>query len=72
MSTPAAILADHLSRGSTTSTRDRDQIRDARTGDIPFFLHAWLRNPAEDWHLPMMCLKHVKSRLGMATNHLHI
>lgn len=60
MSTPLATLADQLSRSSTTGTSQLAAIRHAPHPPVPKPLLDWLRNPREDWSLPLQLLDSVK------------
>lgn len=47
----ASILADNLTRESTTTKEVLDQIRGAHQFERPHVLWEWLKNPAVDWRL---------------------
>jgi hypothetical protein len=49
MSSPAAVLADHLSRRSTTTRADRRAVYGAAARPAPRILMSWLRHPSDDW-----------------------
>ena len=51
MSTPEATLADHLSRASTTTLKDRKEIEHLRVFSPKGSLTRWLKNPKPHWHL---------------------
>lgn len=59
MSTPAAELADALSRKSTTGPAQREAISGSRPHLIPRILTDWLRSPREDWEFAFEILNHV-------------
>ena len=61
MSTKSAILADSLTRESTTTRREMALLREATSLPVLDVLKAWLGNPKEDWDLPMALLMHVKN-----------
>lgn len=62
-STPAASLADELTRSSTTKRGQLNAIRGAPHFPIPAVLLDWLQHPTEDWDLPIHLLQDVKSRM---------
>ena len=62
-STESAVLADNLTRASTTTDRERAMLKDAESLPIPTSLTRWLENPSEDWSLPRTLLKHVQETL---------
>jgi hypothetical protein len=49
MSSPAAVLADHLSRRSTTTRADRRAVSGAAARLAARILMSWLRHPSDDW-----------------------
>jgi hypothetical protein len=61
LSSPAAVLADHLSRQSTTGPSERAATRHALRGRFPALLKDWLREPTESWDFALACLRHVES-----------
>ena len=61
MSTPAATLADQLTRDSTTQATQRRAIHEALQPQPPQPLIDWLSNPSEDWSLPLRLLDHVRT-----------
>jgi len=63
VSTPAARLADRLTRKSTTTSADLKAVSGANPFSIPSTLTRWLSFPSEDWSLPHRLLSAVKSRL---------
>jgi hypothetical protein len=63
MSSPSAILADSLTRKSTTSDAVRLAVREAVPRQVPQPLTDWLHNPTEDWELPARLLESVKTRI---------
>ena len=62
MSTEAAILADHLSRSSTTSNEDKEKIKHLKKHEPEGALKIWLENPGWDWGLPNKLLQDVKDK----------
>jgi hypothetical protein len=66
MSTPAAKLADRLSRRNTTLLSDRALIAGCLQLDPSPVLMRWLKNPRLDWELPNLLLRSVQ---GLTTNH---
>ena len=58
VTSPAAILADNLSRTSTTTAADRRAVAGAASGPIPRALTDWLNCPFDDWDLPYKLLDH--------------
>jgi len=63
VSTPAARLADRLTRKSTTTKADLVTISQATHFPVPSALSRWLAYPTEDWSLPHRLLTDVKNRL---------
>jgi hypothetical protein len=61
-----SVLADNLSRRSSTSAADRWLLRNARKSDVPATLKDWLRNPVVSWDLPMLFLEDVKNKLKVS------
>lgn len=61
MSTPLATLADQLSRSSTTGKHQLAAIQHATSLPLPQPLLDWLRNPSDDWNLPLRLLDAVMS-----------
>jgi hypothetical protein len=66
MSTPAAKLADRLSRRNTTLLSDCALIAGCLQPDPSPVLMRWLKNPRLDWELPNLLLRSVQ---GLTTNH---
>jgi hypothetical protein len=64
MSTPSAVLADSLSRASSTGPEELALIQNASSLAIPEVLTAWLKSPSEDWSLPTKLLEHVKHTMS--------
>jgi len=60
MSTESAVLADSLTRKSTTTDKEMALLKEATSLPVPDALTAWLNNPTEDWDLPTALLTHVK------------
>jgi hypothetical protein len=60
MSSPSAELSDALTRSTTTKPVHLRAIKDAPTSTIPAPLLNWLRDPKEDWQLPLELLKNVQ------------
>jgi len=52
-SCPAAILADHLSRESTTTKKELDMIKHVQWRSLRGRIRGWLDNPVLDWNLPI-------------------
>ena len=63
MSTPAAILADHLSRSSSTSSEEEEITRTLECPPISPTIRGWLDNPNLDWNLPLACLQELEKKL---------
>ncbi len=61
MSTPMAVLADHLSRESTITPEDRKCVMKARIHRPWGRLGRWLENPVLNWDLPLEILQDVKA-----------
>jgi hypothetical protein len=61
MSNDMAKLADRLTRSSTTGRPQLAAIADTSSLPVPHQLLDWLRNPTEDWTLPIRLLSYVKS-----------
>jgi len=60
MSTASAVLADRLTRQSTTGLAERAAVGNAPVRPIPEDLLTWLRDPFEDWDLPCRLLRAVQ------------
>lgn len=56
-----SILADNLSRKSTTKPSDLRMLRNATHHNPPRVLVDWLENPVEDWSFAVRLLDYVKS-----------
>ena len=63
LSSPA-ILADHLSRKSSTSVNEELVARANSRTPISPALQGWLNNPVVDWNLPLALLKEIQDRHG--------
>ncbi len=63
ISTASAVLADALTRVSTTTPEIRAQIRGTMSGTVPDALLAWLDDPVDDWTLAMQLLKSVQEKV---------
>jgi len=59
-STPSAMLADSLTRKSTTTEKILQTVRKAISYDIPEVLTKWIENPTEDWAYAQKLLEHVQ------------
>jgi hypothetical protein len=57
-----SVLADNLSRKSTTSAEDLNHVRFATRGTLTGALSDWLQNPREDWSLAKNFLEEVSTR----------
>ena len=66
MSTDSAVLADKLSRLSTTGPEELHAVRDAIPYKVPDALLSWLQNPSEDWDLPNKLLYAVQQSISSA------
>jgi hypothetical protein len=60
ISCPSAVLADALTRSTTTTAEHRRLISAAPPVHIPEALLDWLENPSDDWNLPLVLLRHVQ------------
>lgn len=60
MSSPSAILADALTRSTTTLEAHKAAVSSAPHQTIPEVLTDWLDCPSEDWSLPITLLNHVQ------------
>ena len=58
VTSPGVILADNLSRTSTTTEANRRAVEGATSGPIPRALTDWLNCPNDDWDLPYKLLNH--------------
>ena len=58
-----AILADHLSRSSTTSVKEEKQAFLLAFHPRSPVLSSWLHNPQPSWNLPLLFLKELKEKL---------
>jgi len=70
MSTDSAILADKLSRTTTTTSLEESLTAEASSLPVPQALTAWLEAPSEDWNLPLALLTHVKETLAAMRIHI--
>jgi len=61
ISTPSAILADALTRSTTTTSEHEAMISSAPPVLIPQALLEWLDTPNEDWALALSLLDYVKT-----------
>ena len=61
MSSPAATLADHLSRSSSTSESEVDLANSLSHPPKSPALREWLRDPKVDWNLPMAMLADIRN-----------
>ena len=57
LTTPSAVLADHLSRKSSTSTKEELLARTKSCPPNSPALQRWLQNPTVDWNLPLALLE---------------
>jgi hypothetical protein len=57
-----SVLADNLSRKSTTSADDMSHVRFATRDTLTGVLSDWLQNPREDWSLAKNFLEEVSTR----------
>ena len=57
-----AIVADRLSRKSTTSVAEEKLLKSFNLPNVPKCLEEWMRNPVEDWSLVFKLLKDVRKR----------
>jgi len=64
MSTASAVLADKLSRRSTTGPDELNAVRDAPPRPVPAALLQWLEDPWEDWRLPGRLLRTVQQSIN--------
>jgi hypothetical protein len=58
-----ACLVDRLSRSETTTREDRRLLNSFPGMSIPKALEKWMKDPKEDWKLPVELLKSVKSSI---------
>ena len=61
VSTRAAVLADNLSRKSTTSLADK-QVLTHPNPALPKLFLDWLSNPRCDWSIPLKIVQSLKSK----------
>ena len=55
------IVADKLSREKSTDYAVKRLLNSFGPTIVPEFFSEWLRDPTEDWSLPMKCLEYVIS-----------
>jgi hypothetical protein len=55
-----SVLADNLSRRSTTGDEDKERLRFAASSHLRGCLATWLEKPTADWNLPSKFLEDVK------------
>jgi hypothetical protein len=60
-----AIMADSLSRRSTTTTADRFKLRHARRTRTDDLVLSWLRKPVADWSFPNYVLASVQNKMEL-------
>ena len=60
VSNKAAILADNLSRVSTTTTADK-QVLTHPNPNLPKIFQEWLTNPRCDWSVPLKIVRAIKN-----------
>jgi hypothetical protein len=58
-----SVLADHLSRKSSTSESDMQLLGNTEESEVKGAIHDWLRNPSENWALPDTLLKELCNKL---------
>jgi hypothetical protein len=58
-----SVLADHLSRRSSTSDDDLQRLSNIEESNIDGALQEWCLNPSEDWSLPTKLLREISSKL---------
>jgi hypothetical protein len=63
-STKEAILADNLTRLSTTTTDVKNQIKHLKFYHPRSPLNPWLKDPTPDWNLPLLIADYVLSLLN--------
>lgn len=68
MSTPAASLADHLSRSSSTSSEEEKMARTLECPPVSPTIVGWLENPFLDWNLPLACLQELEKKIESNQN----
>jgi hypothetical protein len=62
-SNDGSVLADNLSRKSTTTREDRCLLRNARKTAVTGILLDWLDSPRENWGLPMVFLEELMEKI---------
>ena len=60
LSSPGAVMADHLSRSSSTSQEEENLARSLSSPSISPALQNWLQNPSVDWNLPLALLEEIQ------------
>jgi hypothetical protein len=68
LSTPTAILADALTRSSTSLPHHLSAVSAAPPSPVPQILKDWLDFPSEDWSLALNLLSTVESLLPLYRN----
>jgi len=61
VSTPSAVLADNLTRKSTTTDSVSRMVEGIVSYHVPSVLTDWLLQPTEDWDLAIRLLDYVKT-----------
>jgi hypothetical protein len=60
-----SVLADSLSRKSSTSYQDRARLRFSRKSYTPKLVSDWLNEPVVDWELPNVFLELIKNKMKL-------
>jgi hypothetical protein len=60
MSSWDAKLADRLSRETTTTASDMMLLNSFPKKELPLSFESWLKNPTEDYTLPLRILKEIE------------
>jgi hypothetical protein len=59
-----SVLADNLSRKSTTTADDRKMLGEAKVSRLEGVICQWMRNPKEDWSLALSFLEETRVRVA--------
>ena len=59
-------LADRLSREKSTESQDKRLLASFRERTLPSSFRNWMRNPVEDWNLPVIVVSELSNSFSFA------